>query len=89
MYLLKKKKKLTQRYLSIKVPVTNPFCDGHNTDCSARLVTVSASHLKIAQGVEAWWDLSQTVVVKVDLTDIWDADKAPIFYRLDLVKTQS
>lgn len=31
------------------------------------------SHLEVAQEAEAWWDLFQTIVVQVDLTDIWDA----------------
>lgn len=51
------------------------------------VLLVSLSHLEIAQGAEARWDLSQTVVVQVDLTDALDFGKAAIFYRLDLVKT--
>lgn len=50
---------------------------------------MSVSHLEVAQGVEARWDLSQTIVVQVDLADARDAGKAAIFYRLDLVKTES
>lgn len=30
------------------------------------------SHLEVAEGVEARWDLSQTVVVQMDFTDGWD-----------------
>lgn len=56
---------------------------------STRLVTVSVSDLEVAQGAEAWWDLLQAVVVQVDLTDVWDADKAAVFYKFDLVKTES
>lgn len=47
---------------------------------------MSISHLEVAQGAEAWWDLFQTVVVQVDLTNVRDGGKAAIFYRLDLVK---
>ena len=47
------------------------------------------SHLEVAQGAEAWWDLSQAVVVKMDLTEFGGGDKASIFYKFDLIKTQS
>lgn len=50
---------------------------------------MSVSHLEVAQGAEAGWDLFQLVVVQVDLTDVRDAGQASIFYKLDLVKTQS
>lgn len=59
--------------------------DSHTGD----FVAMEVNHLEVAQGVEARWDLFQTVVVQVDLTDIWDAGKAAIFYILDLVKTES
>lgn len=47
------------------------------------------SYLEVAQGAEAWWDLFQAVVVKMEFTEIGGADKASIFYKLDLIKTQS
>lgn len=50
---------------------------------------VFVSDLEVAEGAEAWWDLSQPVVVQVDLTDVWCTGKASIFHRLDLIKTQS
>lgn len=49
----------------------------------------SPSHLEGAQGVEVRWDLFQTVVIQVDLTDVRDAGKAAVFYILDLVKAES
>lgn len=57
--------------------------DSHTVD----FVGMEENHLEVAQGAEAWWDLSQTVVVQVDVTDVWDAGKTAIFYKLDLVKT--
>ena len=53
------------------------------------MVDFRCLYLEVAQGAEAGGDLLQTVVVQVDLTDVWDADKAAILYRLDLVKTKS
>lgn len=53
------------------------------------LIKVSVSHLEVAHGAKVRWDLFQTVVVQVDLTDARDAGKAAVFYRLDLVKAQS
>lgn len=59
--------------------------DSHAAD----FVAMEINHLEVAQGVEVRWDLFQTVVVQVDLTDARDAGKAAIFYILDLVKTES
>lgn len=53
---------------------------------TAQSVAVSVSHLEVAQGAEARWNFFHAVVVQVDLTDVWGADKAAIFYKLDLVK---
>lgn len=58
-------------------------------DESVRCFIVTVFHLEVAQGAEARWDLPQTVVVQVDLTDVWDGSKTAIFYRLDLVKSES
>ena len=53
------------------------------------MVDMRYLYLEVAQGAEAGGDLLQTVVVEVDLTDVWDADKAAVLYRLDLVKSKS
>lgn len=71
--------------LLVTGPGGTEVVDSHAAD----FVAMEVNHLEVAQGAEARWDLFQTVVVQVDLTDARDAGKAAIFYKLDLVKTES
>lgn len=64
-------------------PDRTEVVDSHTAD----FVAVEENHLEVAQGAEARWNPSQTIVVHVDHADAWDAGKTAIFYRLDLVKT--